>query len=744
MTKADNQDTPPDASLALVPLQYDLSGDDMRAAFAKQSMYPVELASASISDAVVDLYTQTLDWLGVEFDPDEAPWVPVGRVGPLLVLGHCQPALTPPPVPTACFQPVLLRKEDYERQLKLCTPLIETAERPIWDGEILASPRTSFPDRPVLPTTPRAALQFLIEYYPHQPNDLKQIIGVMAGRQEPDLFALPAGYHGAIWLLMQRGAVVDLTAVRVPEPTVKRVPAELLGRVRPVSEYGTNLWIGMEHLPARDVEDLLLNELGEGWNVHFLLIDGPRSLAERSGSSLYAPPRSRDEIDTKTASRRAKRTIEDTRRARHGTGASPMIEKGVIRLSHAEIRELEGYNEKRQDREPRKVFLKHLSAAIRCGASDLHVEPGLDKTRIRARIDGVLEEWLEMPVEFGLVLVGAAKEILGLPAEKFRPQDDACTVHHGSEIVNLRLSTIPIRKNGQKIAIRLLPRRGEVPGLDVIMPEREAQIMRRAITRPFGLILICGPTGSGKTTTTFSALDEINDPQKNLTTLEDPIEYQMEGLNQAEHDPKREVSWKELLGAFLRQDPDGGFVGEIRDKETAETALRLTATGHVVFATLHTMSCANTVWRLIDIGVSVREIARALTLVVSQRLVRRVCQACREEVRLSAAEHGLFARHFPDYDLTVPTRIYRPHDGGCEHCRGTGYKGQIAAVEMLPVVGEVVEMIENERSAREIAAWMRQKKFKTVYIAALELVARGETTMEEANEWQDVWEELKI
>jgi type IV pilus assembly protein PilB len=471
--------------------------------------------------------------------------------------------------------------------------------------------------------------------------------------------------------------------------------------------------------------------------VHCLLIDAPRHLNKTASREPYLPPHARDEIEPKSGGRpRVK--IEDARtRARTNEATR---EPGVIRLTQKDIRELESYNARRPDRDPLKVFLKELSAGVRQGATDLHIELGLESYRVRARIDGYLEEWLEMPSDFGKMVVGAAKEQFGMPPERWMPQDGACTVYHGAEIINLRVAAYPIRGTGQKLAIRYLPRRGEVPRLCELMPAREAALMRRAITRPYGLILLCGPTGSGKTTTTFSALAEINTPDVNITTMEDPVEYEMDGVNQAELDKARAVDWDTLLSGFLRQDPDVGMVGEIRDRETAETAIRLTLTGHIVFATLHTMSCAHTVERLVDAGVNAQMFANAATLIVSQRLVRRLCQRCKDSARRTPteAEAKLFARH----ELDLPGAIYDAARRPCEDCRSTGYKGQVGAFEMLPITDEVAQLIAEKKSVRAIEDWMRRGKFARVYQSALTLVARGETSMGEANQWQSVWEDM--
>lgn len=719
--------------------RYLLSSDDVRATFERRGIYPVMLARSMVSEVGIDLYVQWLDLLSLPYRAEAQPWLPVGRLGPLLMLGHFDPA-APAMLPEGWFQPVLLTPGDYDRYLGLCSPLISAASSPDWDGGTLAAPRRVYPGsdaKLIRPTTFRAALRFLLEYFPHERSDLGRVQDLLVESDDVDVTELPAGYFGACWCLLGKGGVVDVALLEPPQEAGRRLSPDLAGRVRLVSEYARNVWVALERLPQPDVEDSLLNELGEGWYVHFLLHDGCRLLTKSAGTEPYAQGRTRSETDARTGGRpRVK--IED---ARHRGRASELSrEPGVIRLAQKDIRELETYNARRPDRDPLKVFLKELSAGIRHGATDLHVELGLESYRIRARIDGYLEEWLEMPLEFGRMVVGAAKEQFGMAPERWLPQDGSCTVFHGAEIVNLRVAAYPIRGDGQKLAIRFLPRRGEVPALSELMPAREAALMRRAISRPYGLILLCGPTGSGKTTTTFSALAEINTADVNITTMEDPVEYEMDGVNQAELDKARSVDWETLLSGFLRQDPDIGMVGEIRDRETAETAIRLTLTGHIVFATLHTMSCAHTVERLVDTGVNAQMFANAATLIVSQRLVRRLCRRCRDSGKRAPteAEVNLLQRHA----MAVPHDVFDPVVGSCEECRGTGYRGQVGAFEMLPITDEVAQLVAEKRPVRVIEDWMRRHGFPRVYESALALAARGETSLAEANQWQAVWEEF--
>jgi type IV pilus assembly protein PilB len=722
-----------------------LTGQDVCTAYQKTGIYPVALLPGTVHEGAIEWYVRWKDWAGFVFDAAEMPWLPVGHVGPALVLAHCQRTPPPPPLPVEFFQAVLLRQEEYARYLALSAPLIMGAPKPLWDGGALVAPRSMLPERFILPATPRATLEILLEYFPHETLAHQRLLEQqLARRRTTDPLVWPPGYAGAARLLLRHGAVADPKIIRVSDATLKRVPDNIRSYCRAISEYEQNFWYGCEHLPDPTVEDLLLDALGEGWAVHGLLLDGPRTLEQTAHTTApFAPPSSREEYEMRSRQKVVIEAPKDTSR-RQAVEAKPVVEAGEIRISAKEIAALERYDERRHDRDPTKVFKKQLCVAIQSGASDLHIEPGVDRTRVRARIDGRLTELLDMPEELGETFIGVAKTMLGLPSEKFLPQDGNCTIYYGPDAINCRLSTYPIRKCIQKIVIRFLPKRGQVPALDTIMPDRERRILLRAFRSPYGLVLMCGPTGSGKTTTTFSALAAINDIESNITTMENPVEYVLDGVNQAELDEPRGVTWGMLLKGFLRQDPDIGVLGEIRDLATAEIALRQALTGHVVISTLHTVSCAKTVERLIDFGLNTDMLASGLMLVESQRLVRRVCQNCKTMRKPTAEEHKKFVRHFEHFEKLgwkVPGQIWDALPGGCENCRG-GHKGRIAAVELLPVTEEVRALIEGKKRARDFADWAYKNGFPTVYESALHLVAQGLITMSEAEEWRETWEDF--
>jgi len=671
------------------------------------------------SDAALLLHARWAAFCGWDMAADGEPWLPLGSSGPVLILGHFRGEAGPEGLPAGTFQPVALLREDYLALRERCLHRLQAFLARVSGAGGGAAPRQVFPERYIRPAGLRAALQFLHEYFPLEEDERAGLQELVAD-PAPPAARLPPALLGAAGLVTNRHGLVD-TRLLEPAPAPGGLDGLDLGGLFIVAVRGNELWAAVEAFPAPRVEDMLLNGLGEGWRVHLLLCCAGRDLPASGQAGPGGPLRGLISID-----------VEDAAVRMHAQGRA---QPGEIVITEREIRELEHYDPRRPDRDPGRIFLRELSAAIRAGASDLHLEPGVDRFRIRARVDGLLEEWLQTGVDFGQSIVGAAKEHLGLPAERFLPQDGACLVRHGQDAIGTRVSSFPIRKRRQKLVLRFLPRRGGVSPLGQLLPPWASAMLGRAASRPHGLILVCGPTGSGKTTTVFSALSSINSPSRNITTLEDPVEYELEGLNQAELDPLRGVSWEVLLRGFLRQDPDAGLIGEIRDQETAETAIRQALTGHLVFATLHTLSCAATLERLLDMGVKADMLASALTLVVSQRLVRRLCPQCRRASAPTVEELRLFERQ----RLETPVQLWRPGSGACPHCRA-GYRGRVAAVEMLPVTEEVGLLIEDKARARDFRNWMEQAGLPTVYEAALRLVVAGETSIEEAMEWRGVWD----
>lgn len=341
-----------------------------------------------------------------------------------------------------------------------------------------------------------------------------------------------------------------------------------------------------------------------------------------------------------------------------------------------------------------------IQEAIKQRASDIHIEPHANEVRIRYRVDGLLREVMTLPRQSLPSVVSRIKIMADMDiAEKRVPLDGRIQVKNAQKNIDLRVSTLPTLF-GEKVVIRVLDKNSVLLKLeDLGMSPDVLEIYRKIIYRPYGMILITGPTGSGKTTTLYSTLSEISSREKNIITVEDPVEYVLDQINQIRVNKKAGLTFATGLRAIMRQDPDVIMVGEIRDRETADIAIRSATTGHLVFSTLHTNDAAGALPRLVDMGVEPFLVASSVIAVMSQRLVRVICPACKETYELP--NHSL-ERRFLNIPDGVPITLYRGR--GCDHCGQSGFRGRIAIQELLPVTRVQRSLIHNKVSADEILA----------------------------------------
>jgi type IV pilus assembly protein PilB len=367
-----------------------------------------------------------------------------------------------------------------------------------------------------------------------------------------------------------------------------------------------------------------------------------------------------------------------------------------------------------------------ISTALRERASDIHLVPFEESLQLRYRIDGLLQEQPPPPKQLHAALVSRIKIMADMNiAERYMPQDGHIQINHRGVRVDIRVGTLPTIY-GEGMVLRLLEKTTKLLtaqelGLD---PERSA-LLSRLVEKPHGLFLTTGPTGSGKTTTLYSILQSIYTPEKKIVTIEDPVEYELPGVAQIPVRPSRNFSFANGLRSILRQDPDVVMVGEIRDPETAEIAIRAALTGHQVFSTLHTNDSTGAVTRLLDMGVEAYLISSSLEGVLAQRLVRRICNQCRAESSVSAALRGRLAALG---DGEIKGTSYRGQ--GCEECRGTGYRGRIGIFELLPIDTEFRELILQKRSNAKLKA-AAQRTMITMHQDAMRKAAAGITSLEE-------------
>jgi len=385
-----------------------------------------------------------------------------------------------------------------------------------------------------------------------------------------------------------------------------------------------------------------------------------------------------------------------------------------------------------------KLLQTVFEEAMRQRASDIHFEPQEKNLRIRFRIDGVLHIQTEADAKVASAVVLRLKLMSGLDiSEKRLPQDGRFNIRVRNMPVDVRISTLPTQY-GESVVMRLLNQNTGLLKADKIgMPPRVLERFRHALKRPSGMVLVTGPTGSGKTTTLYAALNELNSPEKKLITVEDPVEYRLPGLNQVQVHEKIDLSFSRVLRTVLRQDPDIVLVGEMRDQETAEIGMRAAMTGHLVLSTLHTNDVISTPIRLLDMGVPRYMVALSVHMIVAQRLVRIICENCREPYALTPAEHEWLYYELGDQ---VDAHTYQ-HGRGCSHCGNTGYTGRTGVYEFLEMSNEVVEAINHGDPGIFMQAARRQMAGETLRRDAVRAVLAGQTTVAEAmrisNQFED-------
>ncbi len=374
-----------------------------------------------------------------------------------------------------------------------------------------------------------------------------------------------------------------------------------------------------------------------------------------------------------------------------------------------------------------KLVNHMISQAVKAGASDIHIEPYQETLKVRYRIDGILYEMLSPPKHIQSALISRVKVMANMNiAEKRVPQDGRFEVKTGGDRIDIRISTVPT-SFGERLVMRLLNKSGYFLALSEfgLSPEN-FDLIRHIIAQNNGMVLVTGPTGSGKTTTLYAALSEINSPEKNIITIEDPVEYNIKGIGQIQVNRKKGVTFAKGLRSIVRQDPDVVLVGEIRDLETAEIAIQSALTGHLVFSTLHTNDSAGAVTRLVDIGVEPYLISSSVNSVIAQRLVRVLCPHCREAYRLGEAD--IKSLNGTGDDL-LGARVYKAR--GCPECFNTGYHGRQAIFEIMLIDEKIKDIILTTSDANRIKEAAIRQGMVTLRHDGMAKVLSGTTTINE-------------
>ncbi len=387
-----------------------------------------------------------------------------------------------------------------------------------------------------------------------------------------------------------------------------------------------------------------------------------------------------------------------------------------------------------------RIVDQTIISAYRKGASDIHIEPNpaTKRTRIRFRIDGVCQNFLEIPISYSNAVISRIKIMSNLDiSERRLPQDGKIKFRRkGIPTFELRVATLPTADGQEDAVMRILASSQAMKLEDLSLTDRNLRVLKKAISKPYGIILVVGPTGSGKTTTLHSALGYINTPERKIWTAEDPVEITQQGLRQVEVKNKIGLDFARVMRAFLRADPDVIMVGEMRDFETASIGIEASLTGHLVFSTLHTNSAPETVTRLLDMGLNALNFSDAFIAVLAQRLIRRVCKACRKEYHPTQEEFDEIVHDYgvddfaqTGFKYTPDLKLYAPV--GCDQCNGTGYKGRMGIHELMEGSKEIKRMIKKQASAEELFIQAKKEGMTTLMQDGILKVFNGHTDMNE-------------
>ena len=423
--------------------------------------------------------------------------------------------------------------------------------------------------------------------------------------------------------------------------------------------------------------------------------------------------------------------------AHYGTtkGLDTLLEgmetEGVEYIGEEETVNLSNLKEASEDAPVIKLVNAILTDAIKKRASDIHVEPYEKSFRVRFRIDGTLYEMMKPPLKMKNAMISRLKIMSRLDiAERRLPQDGRIKLKMAKDTeMDFRVSVLPTLF-GEKVVLRLLDKSNlQLDMTKLGFMDRQLADFREAIYRPFGIVLVTGPTGSGKTTTLYSALSELNKTTENISTAEDPVEFNLPGINQVQIHEEIGLSFANALRSFLRQDPDIILVGEIRDFETAEIAIKAALTGHLVLSTLHTNDAPSTVNRLLNMGIEPFLVSSATNLILAQRLVRKICQECKGPISISAESFAKLGVQQEEYEQYKDITFYKGK--GCDICNNTGYKGRIALYEVMPISEPIKELILQGASAIDIKREAIRQGLQTLRRSGISKLLEGVTSLEE-------------
>lgn len=700
--------------------------DTIESSFHKYRIYPCRLESLNnVGHEALKLFAGWLAHAKKIFSAEMSSWVPVGNVGPVLIIGHSDPLKYRPFFPAWLVQLVLLTPMQHHAMIRATQSglkLITDSDYVIPENAVsLAGP---IPDL----KTPLDIMFFLGRLvYPNRA--IFEAVQAVAKKTASSFLAneLPEGYSEAVQYFSNKK--VQLADVRVckSDADIKQTVSDEICVVNNAfGLYATAkfFFFAVPQVPHGAFEDKVM-----------AVAKGVR----RAGVNLILAPSA---VIRDTLSRQSLR--QDRMEAVRGAGASSkQIDRTKCNIVIDEVK-MRSINPKVKTLTNEERFHWSLWMAYKMGASDMHYEQLEGRGRIRARVDGDLRVIDEITDDSMRGILGVVKggAFTGFSQTTHDPQDTRATIRIGEAIINIRANLIPHRKDGyQVMVLRFLRKDKSLATIDKLgTTARNARILRAAANTPKGLILVTGPTGSGKTTTLYACLAEINKPDIKINTLEDPVEVELEGATQSMVDLARDVTFDRLMEAVLRQDPDVILVGEIRSTETAKLALSAAETGHLVFATMHTNDEVSSITRLVQLLKDkdlLAIVADNVLLLQAQRLVKRLCQSCATIVPITPSQERDFAKH----KMPKVANLREANRYGCAKC-SSGYSGRLAIMALLPVVPQIAEAVAKEATAFEIRELASSLGFRSLYHEALIKVAEGLIDFREAEVWRNTWDEF--
>ncbi len=633
---------------------------------------------------------------------EQQPWLPVGVLGPLLIVGHYNPTAEGTwGIPSGFLVRVLLDQPQYEGYLDDLRAKSQT--RPLQSAATYSGHHDLEEG-----CAPETALKWLLQTYPFRDDEkgrLKEILETLSGVAAAHVMqskALPPGYGAALRHLCTGEAC--FTPWLAPRQTA--FPESLLEKhaVFPLYAGVHTVYMLSSQKETFGFEDEWLSANTDDREFRAVLADRESIVGVIN----------RDRANASSAAE---------------TSSAQLTESGGTNIVEIDPQEAERTNPASINTTAEQALHWVLYRSITGRSSDLHIEKYFNMARFRARIDGELVTLFSAPEEMLPRYVSLIKNYSNMSQERQGAQDGRFSLRLGKRRVDCRVSAIPCRKDQQKITIRYLEKESGVRKLSELnLSKRNLELLQAAMTRDQGLILITGPTGSGKTTTLYALLNSVNAENLNIQTIEDPIEYEIEGLNQTQTDPVHNIDFAQGLRRLMRADPDIILIGECRDEETASAAVNAALTGHLVLTTLHANDCLRAVSRFISMGVPPYLLADSLALTQAQRLVRKLCAQCKQMTPITPTERRLYEVN----NVEIPAEVTHLYEAqGCPECRETGYRGRVALMELCPIGHELADLISVNAPQGEMRKIATAKGLMTLYQGGLQAVLEGETSIEE-------------